>query len=63
MQSDSSFNWACPKCGHPQTETVTIDGPVMSLICESCTQDFAAGDLPLDVLTAWYAAIDAVIPA
>jgi transcription elongation factor Elf1 len=62
MLTESSFQWTCPNCDHDQTETVTIDGPVMSLICGNCAKDFAASDLPRDIRKAWSAAIEDVIP-
>lgn len=62
MERYADFMWTCPKCGHDQTERVTIDGPVMSLICESCTHDFDARDLPREIVKAWDAAIEDVVP-
>ena len=62
LLKESSFQWTCPSCDHDQTETVTIDGPVMSLTCGNCEDGFGPGDLPRDILKAWTAAIDDVIP-
>lgn len=58
----ASFLWVCPLCGCEQTEVVTIDGPVVSLICESCAKGFAVDDLPRETQRAWTAAIEDVIP-
>lgn len=62
VKVESSFDWKCPACSASQTETVTIDGPVMSLICDACTQDFGPNQLPVETRAAWNKAIDEVIP-
>lgn len=59
---ESSFQWTCPACGWDQTETVTMDGPVMSLICEDCQMEFDDSNSPRPILRAWEAAIEDVIP-
>jgi hypothetical protein len=62
LSRESSFIWACPKCEWEQTEIITIDGPVMSLVCAGCAAEFGPTDLPEPIRTAWERAIDRVIP-
>lgn len=63
MAKEAEFQWTCPACDYDQTERVTVDGPVMSLICENCVRDFGPSDLPREIRKAWTAAIEEVIPA
>ena len=62
LLEESSFVWVCPKCTREQTEVITIHGPVMSLHCAGCENEFDAGNLPESVCTAWRTAIDQVVP-
>lgn len=61
MKIESEFEWACPTCNHTQTERVTEDGPVMSLICEN-GHEFDERTLPKEITEKWHTAIDEVIP-
>lgn len=62
LHRESSFVWTCPTCGTDQTDIVTIHGPVMSLTCSGCLQQFDANNLPDWIVRDWRDAISRVIP-